>query len=148
MGATVTGRNAVLFLGTAAPPTKGINVWGVSDLSVTFDRGSVEQELIGQPGNYFDQGSLSIEGSITNCRFAASGNADALLNIIDSDTYPNLRISGAIGSDNGLTFYFRSAQVTSYEVAIGDGDTISEASIDFQVLNPADCSYNLGHIVC
>jgi len=151
MAATVTGRDAEVYIGTVAAggaaPTKGHDTWAISDFSLTFDRGSVEQELIGQPGNYFDQGALSIEGSLTQCRFAASGNADALLNIVDgTEGNAYFRVSGAVGSTNGLRFYFKSCQVTSYEVSIGDADTISEASIDFQVLNPYDASYTSGKI--
>jgi hypothetical protein len=148
MAATVTGKNANVYIGdSSAVPSKGQDIWGISDFSVTFDRGTVEQELIGQPGNYFDQGALSIEGSLTNCRFAASGNAEALLNIVDgSGDNEFFRVSGSIGSTNGLTFYFKSCQVTSYEVTMGDASTITEASIDFQVINPYSCTYSAGHV--
>jgi len=151
MAATVTGKSATLYIGATAAggsdPTKGVNTWAISDFSLTFDRGSVEQELIGQPGNFFDQGALSIEGSLTQCRFAASGNADALLNVVDgTGDQAYFRVSGAVGSTGGLTFYFKSCQVTSYEVSIGDADTITEASIDFQVLNPYDATYSAGSI--
>jgi len=152
MAATVTGRDAEVYIGAnaagGASPTKGHDTWAMSDFSITFDRGSVEQELLGQAGNYFDQGALSIEGSLTQCRFAASANADALLNIVDgtgSNAY--FRVSGGVGSTpNGLRFYFKSCQVTSYEVSIGDADTITEASIDFQVLDPYNATYSNGKI--
>ena len=148
--ATVTGKNATVYIyasgGTGAIADKGVNTWGISDFSLTFDRGTVEQELVGQTGNYYDQGALSIEGSITNCKFAASGNADMLINMIETSTYPNLRISGSIGGTGALSWYFLSTQATSYEVTVGDADTISEMSIDFQVLDPHRVSYSAGHI--
>ena len=149
---TVTGKDARVYLyangGTGALATKGVDTWGVSDFSLTFDRGTVEQELVGQTGNYFDQGALSIEGSLTNCKFAASGNADLLINLIDPSTYPNLRVSGQIGASPALSWYFMSCQVTSYEVTAGDADTISEMSIDFQILDPHKVAYtsSTGHI--
>lgn len=150
MAATVTGKDAILYImnkGAGIPPTKGVGTWGVSDFSITLDRGTVEQELVGQPGNYFDQGALSIEGSFTNCKFAASGNSDSLLNIIDgTGTNEYVRISGSVGSTLPITWYFVSCQITSYEVAIGDADTITEASMDFQVINPHQTTYATGHL--
>lgn len=153
MASIVTGRSAKLWINsgnsTAAnaftQTTWTHTLYGTSDVSFTFDRGTVEQELVGQPGNYFDQGALSIEGSFTNCRFGSSGAALHLLNCLNTDTYPNFRISCQIGTGS-LSVCLYSAQVTSYEVAIGDADTISEASIDFTVMNPFQATYTTGVI--
>jgi len=144
--ATVTGRSATIYLGDdSGVPTADHSTWAISDFSLTFDRGTVEQELIGQPGNYFEQGSLSVEGSLTQCKFGISGNSPLLDNLIDTTNNEYIRISGNVGSTE-LKFYLVSCQVTSYEVTMGDADTITEASIDFQVIDPYNVSYAAGLI--
>jgi len=147
MPGRVTGKDAKVWIGCTNLGTKTHELWAISDFSLTIDRGTVEQDLIGQPGNYVTQGAMSIEGSLTNCRFAASGNADMLRNIVEqSGNYQYLQVSGQIGSTNGLKFYFVSCQVTGYEILIGDASTISEASIDFQVLDANNVTYSNGLI--
>ena len=138
----VTGKSAKIAIYSGST-YKDQSVWGISDFSLTFDRSSVEQELVGQTGNWFDYGKLSVDGSLTNCKFGASGNSDALSSIIDS---AYVTISGGTGSN--FSFFFASCQVTGYEVSIGDADTISEASIDFTVMDPFNISSNVntGHI--
>jgi hypothetical protein len=150
MAGTVTGKDARVYIAisAAALTTHGVALWGISDFSVTMDRGTVEQELVGQVGNYFDQGAISIEGSVTNCKFAASGNCDMLFNLVETATYPIVLISGTVGSTNPLKWHFTSAQITNYEVTAGDADTISELSFDFQLLNPYQVSYSNGLITC
>jgi hypothetical protein len=142
--ATVTGRYADIQI-------SGINadVFGLSDFSLTFDRGTIEQELVGRIGNYFEQGAMSIEGSLTNCRFGASGQSPLVDSLIDEGYF--LSISGCVnsgnkGGDDNLGFYFKSCQVTGYDVSIGDASTISEASIDFTVLDPYNATYSNGWI--
>jgi len=133
---TVTGKDATICIWSGAT-AKTQSLWGISDFSLTFDRGTVEQELVGETGNWFTFGALSVEGSYTNCKFASSGNSDAL----DSIIYGNLiNISGAIATNN-LTWFFHSCQITGYDIAIGDADTISEASIDFTVMDPFRMTY-------
>ena len=128
---TVTGKDAtiVIYSGSTA---KNHSIWGISDFSLTFDRGTVEQELVGETGNYFAQGALSVEGSYTNCKFAASGNSDALIGIIEGC---NIIVSGNVGTGL-LSWRFVSSQVTGYDITMGDADTITEASIDFVVIDP------------
>ena len=128
---TVTGKDATIIIMSGAT-AKNQGVWGISDFSLTLDRGTVEQELVGETGNWFAQGALSIEGSYTNCKFAASGNCDALVSLIESQ---NLTISGNV-SAGSLSWLFVSSQVTGYDITMGDADTITEASIDFVVLDP------------
>ena len=138
----VTGKSAKVAIYSGSTH-KDQSVWGISDFSLTLSRGSVEQSLVGQTGNWFDYGKLSVDGSLTNCRFAASGNSDALSSIIDS---AYITVSGSTGSN--FSFYFVSCQVTSYEVTLGDADTISEVSIDYTVMDPFNISSNVntGHI--
>jgi hypothetical protein len=107
--------------------------------------------LIGQPGNYFDQGALSVDGSLTQCRFGASGNSDLLQSIIDgTGNYEYVTISGQISDDAGgvtyLKWYLVSCQITGFDVTMGDADTITEASIDFTCLDPYNMSYSTGVI--
>jgi hypothetical protein len=153
MAGTVTGRDANLHIcthdgGSAPSFTYGHSDYGVGDFSLTLDRGTVEQDLIGMPGNYFDQGSLSLEGSITAAKFATSGIADFLDNIVDTGyttaATEYLAISGCVSDDTSYTYlswYLTSCQVTGYDVSIGDADTITEASIDFVHMLPQNISY-------
>lgn len=132
---TVTGKSASIALGAHAagstPTLKDHRTYAISDYSLTFDRGMVEQELVGELGNYNTPGALSVEGSYTCCRFGTSGTADALENLLGNYTY--LTMSGSTGSN--LSWYFASCQCTGYDISMGDADTISEASIDWVVLN-------------
>jgi len=144
---TVRGLSAIIAIASgsrvADKDVRGHSLWGMSDFSLSFDRGTVEQELIGETGNFFAYGALSCEGSYTNCKFAASGNFDALSSIIDS-CY--MKVSGTTGSN--LSWYFVSAQVTGYDVTMGDADTITEASVDFVIMDPFNITINnsTGHI--
>jgi len=143
MVATVTGENVYVTIGSQLA-----TLHAVSDFSLTFDRGTIEQELVGQEGNYFAQGALSIEGSLTCCRFGASGSDAFMDSLVDGSV---MTISGTTYSgSNGIGFYFYSAQVTGYDVSIGDNSTISEASIDFTILDPYNAVYTRtsGWLVC
>ncbi len=136
MASTITGNKAVLSFDTNLG-----TLHAISDFSLTFDRGTVEQELLGETGNFFTQGALSIDGSLTMCRFGASGSAAFLDGMIDGDT---IAISGHTNKDSvpGLGWYFTTVQVTGYDISIGDASTISEASIDFSIMNPYDVTYS------
>ena len=156
MAGTVTGEKANLWMASHAAgidatldSTKAHGTFAISDFSLTFDRGTVEQELVGQTGNYFTQGSLSIDGSLTQCRFGASGNSDLLENMM-SATGDNqyITISGQISDDDStfLSWVFVSCQVTGYDITMGDADTITEATIDFVVLDPYNVTCTNGLI--
>lgn len=140
MAAVLTGRKAVLEFNT-----NDGTLHAISDFSLTFDRGTVEQELVGQEGNYFTRGAMSIEGSLTCCRFGSSGSDVFLDSIVDGSVIP---ISGITNSDSapGIGWFFHSAQVTGYDVSIGDASTITEASIDFTILDPYNYSYSDGWV--
>lgn len=145
MPGIVTGKNAKFYI-KAKGHTGGTHaVYGLSDFSLSFDRGTVEQELIGMPGNYFFMGGLSVDGSFTMCKFAASAQSDALVSIVESEV---VEISGSVdtGGTNPIRWHFKSAQITGYDVGFGDADTITEASIDFTVLYPYKVSYVNGLI--
>jgi len=136
MTATVTGEKARIKIGG-----KANSVFAISDFSITFDRGTVEQELVGETGNYFLQGALTIDGSLTCCRFGASGNSDMIDSLINSSI---ITISGCTNSDasDKIGWYFPSCQITGYDISIGDASTITEASIDFTVLDPYHATYS------
>jgi hypothetical protein len=157
MAGTVTGRNSKVWI--AAHTAGGAPTWtskthstfGLGDFSLTLSRDTVEQNLIGQRGNYFDQGSLSIEGSLTSCKFATVGLNDVLDNMIDNDarSYQYLAISGTVSTDTDATYiswYLMSCQATGYDVSIGNADTVSEAAIDFTHLLPQAVTYKDGCI--
>ena len=139
---TVRGEDATVAIYSGSTH-KDQSVWGISDFSLTFDRGTVEQELVGSKGNWFGQGSLSVDGSYTCCKFGASGNADALSSIIKSHM---VTVSGSTGSN--LSWFFENCQITGYDVSIGDADTITEASIDFVIMHPYDVNIvkTTGHV--
>lgn len=151
---TVTGENAKVWIGTHAAATapsftKTHTLYGMGDFSITLDRGTIEQDLIGAAGNYFDQGSLSVDGSLTMSKFGANANSDALNNILDGTGTNKLfcvsaNIGGSLTDATYLKFCFVSAQVTGYDVSIGDADTITEASIDFITLNPQSMKHTGG----
>ncbi len=157
MAGTVTGENANIWIaahqaGSAPDFSNGAHsVFAISDFSLTFDRGTVEQSLLGQPGNYYTQGPLSLTGSLTQCRFGISGNAPLLENIIDgTGTSKYVAISGNVADDGGgvtyLKWYLVSCQVTGYNFSFGDASTVTEASIDFTLLDPHKLSYSNGLI--
>ena len=143
MAGIITGKDASFVIAVSSLDNKDLAFWGVSDMSLSFSRDVIEQELVGQTGNLRKPGKLSVEGSFTNCKIAASGNSDILDSILDPNNL--LVISGQLGSGN-LRFYFTSCQVTSFEVTMGDASTISEASIDFTVLDPYNVTYASGYI--
>jgi len=162
MAGTVTGKDANIWLcahsgGTPLATiaskfsTRDHSTFGIGDFSINLDKGTVEAPLVGQVGNYFDQGSLSIDGSLTSIKFATSGLSDPLLNLIDdgtgaqSDKWKYLAISGCVSDATDATYlswFLVSCQVTGYDVTMGDADTITEASIDFSVLDPFVVAYN------
>jgi len=104
----------------------------ISDFSITLDKGTVEQELVGETGNYFIAGSLTIDGSLTSCKVHSTAVGNIVSDMIDGKT---VTVSGSCGA-NSLNFYFVSAQVTGFDFSIGDADTITEGTIDFSLLKP------------
>jgi len=158
LAGTVTGESASLWFKTHAggtipsfTATEDHAFWGASDFSLTLDRGTIEQDLIGQPGNYHDQGSLSMDGSFMMGRFGASASSYTLDNIVDgTGTNKYVAFSGQVADDGGGTTYLKwylvSCQITGYDFTIGDASTITEASVDFVVLDPQNIHYNNGKI--
>jgi hypothetical protein len=107
------------------------SAYAISDLTVTLAKGTVEQELIGELGNYSIAGALTIEGSLTGCKMYSTGLGVLLNALITPNT--NFGISGTCGA-NGLHFYFKSCQVTGFDFTLGTADDITEGSVDFTLL--------------
>jgi hypothetical protein len=109
---------------------------GVSDFSITLDKGTVEQELVGEVGNYTAAGSLSVEGSLTACKLDSTA---AGLIVIAAVSGQLIRVSGSVAGKTSqapsLSFYFVSCLASSFDISMGDADTISEGSIDFTVMD-------------
>jgi hypothetical protein len=124
---TYRGNDAVIEIGDKTHSTLGL-----SDFSLTFDRGTVEQELVGEEGNYFVAGSMSIDGSLTACKLDKDAAGALLANTISGT---NAWVSGSAGPKS-LHFYFKSCAITGFDLSLGDADTITEGSIDFTVLSP------------
>lgn len=154
MPGTVTSKNAMVKLcahsgGTSLASIAALmhdqDTFGLGDFTLNFSRDTIEQPLLGKPGNYFDQGSLSVDGSLTACKFATSGVSDLLYNLLHNhdtwNAYEYLAISGCISTKTDVVYLawcLASCQVTSYDVAIGTADDITTASVDFTVMNPQD----------
>jgi len=137
MGATpVTyrGNNAKIVIASAGyGSTQTHSTLAISDVSLTISRGTAEQELVGETGNFFLAGSRSIEGSLTACKLTDTGLGSILVSGLIGAS--NVQISGSVG-DNSLHFYFKSCQITGFDFSIGTADEITEGSIDFTLLYP------------
>jgi len=105
---------------------------GMSDFSITFSRGTVEQELVGEIGNYSAAGSLSVDGSLTACKLDNSLAGYIVGHCVSGNM---IHVSGSAGDDS-LKFFFISCMVTNFDLSMGDADTISEGSFDFVILDP------------
>jgi len=128
---TYTGKDAAIQIGKAGS-LRTHSTLGISDYSLTLDRGTVEQELVGETGNYFTAGSLSVEGSLTACKLEDGAAGDLLMACI---TGSYIVCSGHCGTKS-LHWYFQSCAVTGFDIALGDADTITEGSVDFVVMDP------------
>jgi len=132
------GNDAKVWLvGTAGGAAPG-GTWtahgtfALSDFTLTLSKGTVEQELIGEIGNYQIAGALTAEGSMTGCKMYSTG-LGVLLGCLIGGT--NLGVSGNCGA-NSLHFYLRSCQVTGFDFTLGSAEDITEGSVDFAVLYP------------
>ena len=157
MVGTITGESAKVWIcthaGSTAPSfgSKTHTLWGMGDFSITLDRGTIEQDLIGTAGNYKDQGSLNVDGSFTIGKLDTQGNSDSLNSILDStggNKYfaVSANIGGTLTDATYLKVYLVSCQVTGWDTSVGDADTVTEASVDFITMNPQSITYKGGMI--
>jgi len=124
---TYTGEDAKIWLVASTHSTIGLG-----DFSITIDRGVVEQELVGEAGNKFQQGAVSIEGSFTNAEWDGTVMDNTVGALINGTL---VKISGSAGP-NSLHFTFASCQITGFDLTLGDASTVTEGSVDFTVLDP------------
>ena len=129
---TYRGEDAAIQVGGKNWSGRSHSVLGLSDFSLTLDRGTVEQELVGEAGNYFAGGSLSCEGSLTACKLDNSATGDILSHVISGT---RAWISGSCGAKS-LKFFIASAMITGFDLTMGDADTITEGSLDFSAEIP------------
>lgn len=127
-----TGEDASIWLGTAGAAASGHSTFAISDFSLTIDRGTAEQELVGSKGNFSLAGSRSMEGSLTACKLTTAGLAWVVEQMIDGTC---ITLSGNTGA-NALHFYLKSCQVTGFDFSVGTADEVTEGSVDFAVLYP------------
>jgi hypothetical protein len=154
LAGTVTGESVIVYIGThAAGATmtwgaKSNTLYGMGDFSVTFARGIIEQGLIGVAGNYKDQGTLKIDGSLKISKLDTSGNSSFLNSILDgTGTNKFFAVSSNLcgaGDNASLRFTLVSCQVTGWDTSIGDADTITEANVKFVEVNPQSITYKGG----
>jgi hypothetical protein len=129
---TYRGEDASIQIEGISGTGRKHGVLGISDFSLTLDRGTVEQELVGEAGNYFVAGSLSCEGSLTACKLDNTAGGDILAHVISGS---RCWVSGNAGP-NSLKFFFASCMITGFDLSLGDADTITEGSMDFTVQDP------------
>ena len=129
---TYTGKSAVITIATFGHAT-----YAISDFSVTLNRGTVTQELTGESGDFSLAGALSAEGSLTACKLGIDSLGIMLESIILGTPASRLAIAGDVGVDS-VKFDFKQCQITGFEISVGDGSTISEGSVDFKVMDPAE----------
>lgn len=127
-----TGEDATIEIIDYDGTGKTHSTLAISDFSLTIDRGTSEQELLGEKGNYFLAGSRSVEVSLTSCKLTTAGVGTIISGMIGGKP---VQVSGNCGT-NSLHWYFRSCQVTGFDFSIGTADDISEGSIDFTILYP------------
>lgn len=126
-----TGEDATVEI-IAGGTGLGHATLAISDFGLTISRGTSEQELVGEKGNYFLAGSRSVELSLTSCKLTTAGVGNIVESMIDG---ASVQVSGNTGT-NSLHFYFKSCQVTGFDFSIGTADEITEGSIDFTLLYP------------
>jgi hypothetical protein len=130
---TYTGEDAKVWIGTNTHTTVGMG-----DFTLTLDRSIVEQELLGEAGNYFAQGALTVDGSFTHAQWGESLLDTTIGSLVEGTL---VSISGSTGP-HSLRFFFKSCQITNFDLTIGDASTVTEGSVDFTILDP----YNIKKI--
>ncbi len=126
------GDDATILITAGGTNNLNHTTLAISDFSLTLDKGTVEQELVGSAGNYWIAGSLSVDGSLTSCQVHQTAVGYIVSDMINAAT---VQVSGNCGAES-LNFYFKSAQITGFDFSIGDADTITQGTIDFSLLKP------------
>jgi len=138
---TYTGKDAQVWIFSGSSfGAAGIahSTVAISDFSLTLDKGVVEQELVGETGNYRVGGSLSAEGSFSHCKLDGTS---AIIGAVVNGT--EVSVSGNCGT-NSLHFCLKECAITGFDISIGDADTITEGSVDFVVMTPYNITVTEG----
>ena len=126
------GNDAALWFKAGAGDLTAHGTFAISDFTITLSKGTVEQELVGEIGNYSIAGSLTVEGSLAGCKMYAAGLGHMMGSLINGT---NFTISGNCGA-NSLHFYIKSCQITGFDFTLGSAEEITEGSCDFTILYP------------
>jgi len=135
-----SGKDAVIQIGLKGQSGHQHSAFAISDFSLSFSRDTIEQDLVGEIGNYFTQGALSIDGSLTAAKLGKDATGILMQSIISGTANQRVWISGSCGT-NSMHFFFASCQITGFDISIGDAGTVTEGSIDFAVLNPHQVTF-------
>jgi len=127
-----TGEDAQVTITTNGKTALTHTTLAISDFSLTFSKGTAEQELVGEKGNFMIAGSLSAEGSLTACKLHNTAVGYLVSDMVNG---LSIQVSGNCGAES-LHFYLRSCQITGFDFSIGTADEITEGSIDFVSLYP------------
>ena len=133
---TVTGKNASITIAGKAQ-----TIYGMSDYTLSFTRGTSEQPLVGCEGNEFFEGALAISGSYSCCKFGADQNCDSLKSVIEGTVFVMTGEVAPVSAEKHLNWNFTKCQITSFDISEGNAAKITEASIDFIIMNPQDAIY-------
>lgn len=133
---TVTGSQASITIATKAQ-----TVYGLSNFTLSFTRGTSEQPLVGCEGNEFFEGALTISGSYSCCKFGADQNCDSIKSVISGTTFVLTGEVAPTSAEKHLNWVFDQVQITSFDISEGNASKITEASIDFIIMNPQDATY-------
>lgn len=133
---TYRGSDArIQFSGSKGMGTNSWYTWsvvGMGDFSLTLARGTVEQPLVGEIGNYRAAGTLSVEGSFTAAKLDTGAATDIAQCMVTGGRFA---VSGNTGSQS-LKFYFASCMVTGFDIKLGDADTVTVGTINWKVMDP------------
>jgi len=127
-----TGEDASVTITDNSAHALSHTALAISDFSLTFSKGTAEQELVGEKGNFMIAGALSAEGSLTSCKLHNTAVGYLVSDMVNGNS---VQVSGSCGP-NSLHFYIRSCQITGFDFSIGTADEITEGTIDFTALYP------------
>lgn len=134
---TYVGKDIELWFGLKDATGKTHTELAIGEISLTFDRGTVDRPLVGETGNFRTQGAISITGSMSAAKLSKGSAGIFVESIVDGTSDKRIWMSGSIG-DKSLHFYFNEVMITSSSIEMGDASTVTDGSFDFQIMNPVD----------
>ena len=113
-------------------PGIAMSTFGFGDYSMTLARGTVEQPLVGEIGNFKAAGTLTCEGSFTVSKLDSNAAVFFLASMI---TGGRMMISGNAGA-NSVSWYYASCMLSGFDIKLGDANTITTATVGYKVMDP------------